>query len=177
MWQYLTDGLLLPVQAVRDHEYMGRFSGQRHDPFRISGERFQEKWLLQKLMRHKKAMRHFNWLKDSAAPTGPWEDGEGFLRPIGGARGEAFSHALLSRTFGAVAAAAFLIGPMWFLALQQDIYSQLGVTTICIFAFGTVMIMAVGTLEAVFAATLSYAAVLMVFVGVVMQTESLSAKN
>lgn len=166
---------LSPVQAVRDHEYMGKFSGQRHDPFRVSGERFQEKWLLRRLMRHKKSMRHFNWRKDAAVPTGPWEDGEGFLRPIGGTRGEAFRHAFWSRAAGALVGAAFLVGPMWALALEQNIYLQLGVTTGCIFAFGLVMVVAVGTLEAVFAATLAYAAVLMVFVGVVMQSLNASA--
>lgn len=162
------------MQAVRDHEYMGKFSGQRHDPFRVSGERFQEKWLLQRLMRHKRSMRHFNWRKDAAIPTGPWEDGEGLMRPIGGTRGEAFRHALWSRVFGALAAAAFLVGPMWALALNQDIYLQLGVTTGCIFAFGLAMVAAVDTLEAVFAVTLGYAAVLMVFVGVVMASLSAS---
>lgn len=152
---------------------MGKFSGQRHDPFRVSGERFQEKWLLRKLMHEKlKPMSSFNWRKQAAKPTGPWEDGEGLMRPIGGTRGEAFRHALWSRAFGALAAAAFLVGPMWALALKQNIYLQLGVTTGCIFAFGLVMVVAVSTLEAVFAATLAYAAVLMVFVGVVMQSLS-----
>lgn len=174
--RYLSHQLLSTVQAVRDHEYMGRFSGQRHDPFRVSGERFQERWLLKKLMRHKTPMLHFNWFKDAAIPTGPWEDGEDLMRPIGGTRGEAFRHALWSRASGALVAAAFLVGPMWALALEQNIYLQLGVTTGCIFAFGLVMVVAVGTLEAVlFAATLAYAAVLMVFVGVVMQSLSVSA--
>lgn len=153
---------------------MGKFSGQRHDPFRVSSERFQEKWLLGKLMFHKKSIHLFNWRKDAAVPTGPWEDGEGLMRPVGGTRGEAFRHAFWSRAFGALAAAAFLVGPMWALALKQDIYVQLGVTTGCIFAFGLGMVVFVGTVEAVFAATLAYAAVLMVFVGVVMQSLSAS---
>lgn len=148
---------------------MGSFTGQRLDPFRISGERFQEKWLLQRFMRHKKAMRHFNWLKDEAFPTGPWEDGEGYMRPIGGNRSDAFRHALRSRYFGAIGTALFLVLPMWTLALGQNIYVELVSATAWIFAFGTLTALFVSTLEAVFAATLSYAAVLMVFVGVVMQ--------
>lgn len=48
--------LIFPVQAVRDHEYMGHFSGQRDDPFRVSSERFQERWLLDKLMDRKGQM-------------------------------------------------------------------------------------------------------------------------
>lgn len=151
---------------------MGRFSGQRHDPFRVSSERDQEKWVLDELMFHKlKDIRHFRWLKPTARATGRWEmDREGPMRPIGGTRGEAFRRALWSRAAGALVGAAFLIGPMWPLVLKQDIYLQLGVTTGCIVAFGLVMVVALDTLEAVFAATLAYAAVLMVFVGVVMES-------
>lgn len=126
-------------------------------------------------MSHKKSMRHFDWRKDAAIPTGPWEDGDGLMRPIGGTRGEAFRHAFWSRAAGALVGAAFLVCPMWALALEQDIYVQLGATTGCIFAFGLVMVVSVDTLEAVFAATLAYAAVLIVFVSVVMQNLSPSA--
>lgn len=155
---------------------MGRFSGQRDDPFRVSAERFQERVLVKELMLHKKAMRHFNWRKDAAMTKGPWEDGEGLTRPIGGTRGEGFRHAFRFRAAGALVGAAFLLGPMWALAIEQNIYVQPGVTTGCIFAFGLVMVVAVGTIEAVFAATLAYSAVLMVFVGVVMQSlQGLSA--
>lgn len=52
---------------------------------------------------------------------------------------------------------------------------QLGATTGCIFTFGFVMVVSVDTLEAVCAATLEYAAVLIVFVSVVMQSLSPSA--
>lgn len=155
---------------------MGRFSGQRHDPFRVSSERYQERKLLERLLQTEKlkAVGDFCWLKDTATPTGPWEEpwepGKGGMRPIGGTRGEAFRQALWSRAAGALVGAAFLIGPMWPLVLKQDIYLQLGMTTGCIIAFGSVMVFALRTLEAVFAATLAYAAVLMVFVGVVMQS-------
>lgn len=159
---------------------MGRFSGQRHDPFRVSSERFQERELLEKLLGTEKlkVVGNFCWLKDTASATGPWEEpwkDKGEMRPIGGTRGEAFRRALWSRVAGALVGAAFLIGPMWPLVLKQDIYLQLGVTTGCIVAFGSVMVFALGTLDAVFAATLAYAAVLMVFVGVVMQSLSASS--
>ncbi|KAJ0108160.1 hypothetical protein J7T55_000125 [Diaporthe amygdali] len=157
------------VQAVHDHEYMGRFAGQRHDPFRVSSERFQEKILLDRVaIRLGKTVADFTHLQPEALATGPWEDGESVMRPIGGTRGETFRRALWSRIASTLVGAAFLIGPMWLLVLNQNLYLQLGVTTGCVVMFGLVMVAALETLEAVFAATLAYAAVLMVFVGVVM---------
>lgn len=169
---YILTYVLLLVQAIRDHEYMGRFSGQRHDPFKVSSERAQDRWLLDQLItdRKGKLVRHFEYLKKTSVAAGPWESGRGSMRPIGGTRGEAFRRAFASRVAGGIVGAAFLIGPMWLLVLRQDIYLQLGVTTGCILAFSLVMVVALKTLEAVFAATLAYAAVLMVFVGVVMQS-------
>jgi hypothetical protein len=131
----------------------------------------QERELLEKLLETErlKAVADFSWLKKMATATGPWEDGTYEMRPIGGTRGDSFKRAFWSRAAGAGVGAAFLIGPMWPLVLKQDIYLQLGITTGCIIAFGSVMVFALDKLEAVFAATLGYAAVLVVFVGVVMQ--------
>ncbi|KAK2599809.1 hypothetical protein N8I77_011532 [Diaporthe amygdali] len=157
------------VQAVRDHEYIARFRGQRHDPFRVSSERFQEKILLDRVgMRCGKIVDDLQHLQPGALATGPWEDGESVMRPIGGIRGEALRWALWLRIASTLIGIGFLIGPMWGLVLNQNVYLQLGVTTGCVVVFGLVMVAALPTLEAVFAATLAYAAVLMVFVGVVM---------
>ena len=62
-----------------------------------------------------------------------------------------------------------MVAPMWVLVLKRDMWVHLGVTTGCVFAFGFLASWSLGTLEGVFAATLAYAAVLMVFVGVMMQ--------
>lgn len=53
--------------------------------------------------------------------------------------------------------------------LKQEIYISLGLTMGCVAAFGLLMVSKMESLEAVFAATFAYAAVLMVFVGVIMQ--------
>lgn len=66
---------------------------------------------------------------------------------------------------GALVGAAFLVRPIWLLALKQEIYLQPGVTTSCIIAFGLIMVVSLDALDAVFAETLAYAAVLMAFVG------------
>lgn len=93
-------------------------------------------------------------LKLGACAAGRWESDDREIRPVGRARGEPFGGALL--------AAGFLIGPISALVLRQEVCLQLKVVTGCNFAFGAVMLLALETLEAVFAA------VLMVFVGVLM---------
>lgn len=151
---------------------MGRFASSSTDPFRVCHSRAADNWLLDKYITqaHAKFISSYLWLKPAARATGRWESSKGAMRPIGGTRGEAFRRANLTRAGGALLAAGFLIGPMWALVLRQEVYLQLGVVTGCIAAFGAVMVVALETLEAVFAATLAYAAVLMVFVGVVMQS-------
>lgn len=66
----------------------------------------------------------------------------------------------------ALAAGAFLVGPMWLLVLQRGLYVNLGAATGFVVTFGLLMVGYVDKPEQVFASTLAYAAVLMVFVGV-----------
>jgi hypothetical protein len=163
---------------------MAKFSCQRNDPFIASSERSHDNHLLQRAMnrRGKTASDlgdhsdpdNLVHLKKLATPTGPWEDSSAnqSARPIASTRGEALQRALWSRIGGACVGGIFLIGPMWLLVLKQELYLQLGATTVCVSAFGLLMAWYLDTLGAVFAATLGYAAVLMVFVGVVMESVS-----
>lgn len=66
---------------------------------------------------------------------------------------------------------AFLVAPMWLLALKQDLYLQLGITTGCVSIFGLLVAWYLSSLEAVFTACIAYAAVLMVFVGAMIQNK------
>ncbi|PKK45301.1 hypothetical protein CI102_8141, partial [Trichoderma harzianum] len=112
---------------------------------------------------------------ETTIPTGPWEDRHRqSAKSIANMRGETKKKALLSRIGGAVVGGAFLIFPMWLMVLKQEIYLSLGVTTGYVAAFGLLMALSMGSLDAVFAATFAYAAVLMVFVGVMMQNTSSS---
>lgn len=88
---------------------------------------------------------------------------------IANTRGQTLKKALWSRLVGALLGGVFLIGPMWLLVLVREIWVHLGVTTGCVFAFGLLASWSLSTLGEVFAATLAYAAVLMVFVGVMLQ--------
>lgn len=111
--------------------------------------------------------------KASAIPTGPWEtltEGRG-AQPLVGTRTEAMKRATLSKFGSAIVGAMFLIGPMWALALHQEIFFQLSFTTGCVLVFGMLMAWYLDTIDKVFSVTLAYAAVLMVFIGVIMEQE------
>jgi hypothetical protein len=148
---------------------MTKFSRERNDPFIASHERLHDKFFLDKeLERRGKTQADFKELKPDAMATGPWEkmtEGRG-ARPIASTRTEALRKAFWSRIGGALIGGAFLIGPMWGLVLKREVYFHLGLTTGCVSAFGFLMAWYLNTLEAVFAATLAYAAVLIVVVGV-----------
>jgi len=151
---------------------MTTFYGQRNDPFIASSERLHDHYFLEKeLERRGITLDDFEQFKPHATATGPWEktDEEKGARPIASTRTETLNRALWSRAGGALVGGAFLIGPMWGLVLKREVYFHLGLTTGCVSAFGFLMAWYLNTLAAVFAATLAYAAVLMVFVGVSMQ--------
>lgn len=161
---------------------MTRFSHQRSDPFICSSERAHDNYLLNHAMITKGKvashllpayhLRSLHQLSQIASFAGPWEGSSGqTARPITSTRGEAFRRAIWTRLSAACVAGMFLLGPMWVLTLKsQDVFLQLGVTSGCVAGFGLLMAWMLPTLEAVFAATLAYAAVLMVFVGVVTQS-------
>ncbi|KAJ9138174.1 hypothetical protein NKR23_g8664 [Pleurostoma richardsiae] len=108
----------------------------------------------------------------NGVPAAPPAQGlpEQLTEPIGGTRPDRLK-SLLQRAFWlrvgeSVVGGAFVIGPMWLLALKQDLIFQLGATTICVAGFGTILAWYSDAPGQVFAATLAYAAILMVFVGV-----------
>ncbi|KAL4749836.1 hypothetical protein BDW72DRAFT_194417 [Aspergillus terricola var. indicus] len=114
----------------------------------------------------------FEDLKANARPTGPWESGnDNIAQPLYTTRAEILKRGLLSRFAGALVGGVFLVGPMWLFALERDLYLQLGFTTGFVSVFGFLMAWLLGTPENVFTASTAYTAVLMVFVGVIMQEE------
>ncbi|KAK3947292.1 hypothetical protein QBC32DRAFT_224507 [Pseudoneurospora amorphoporcata] len=113
----------------------------------------------------------------ASIPTGPWEtfaDGD-LDTPASGlinTRTTSAKKAFWERVGAAVIGGAFLTTPMWILALQRQLFLHLGVATGFVTAFGLTVSLYLETVEGVFTATLAYAAVIMVFVGVVLQDPS-----
>lgn len=112
-----------------------------------------------------------NLLTQHATPTGPWER-DNTNKPAAAlisTRTRAWKRAYWTRIGAALIGGAFLIAPMWILALQRNLFIHLGVATACITAFGFSISLYLETVDGVFAATLAYAAVIMVFVGIVIE--------
>jgi hypothetical protein len=169
------------AQAIRDYEYMTT-SLTTYDYFIVSSERYHDKVVLRSAMSHyddaKRAL--YNSKKKFALHTGPWEypdsnvsDSNGCAEPIGGTRHEGIKNISLKafwwKLSAAIIGAGFLVGPMWFLALKQRLYLQLEVTTGFVLGFGVTLAYFMDKVDQVFAGTLAYAAVLMVFVGLSVQ--------
>ena len=121
--------------------------------------------------------KHREWIERLvrfSIPSGPWEtfedgDNKTLASTLINTRTTSAKKAFWTRVGAAVIGGTFLIGPMWILALQRNLFVHLGVATGCVVAFGTSVSLYLETVDGVFAATLAYAAVIMVFVGIVIE--------
>ncbi|KAK3401451.1 hypothetical protein B0T20DRAFT_450520 [Sordaria brevicollis] len=185
------------VQAVQDHDYMTKFAVKTTDPFIATSRRHHDhaafetacarrglaiKQLVPPISEERNGElesqqpqdRWIDRVQKASIPTGPWEDSKSknHHRPASSlvnTRTLSTKRAFWTRVGAAAIGAAFLIAPMWILALQRNLYVHLGVATGCITAFGLLVSLYLETVDNVFAATLAYAAVIMVFVGIVLQ--------
>jgi hypothetical protein len=146
-----------------------------YDYFIVSSERCHDRRVLQSATFGYNDVKKELYEKRSALPTGPWEylDSHNCAEPIGGTRHEGIK-TISRKVFwwklsAAFIGAGFLVGPMWLLALEQGLYLQLEVTTGFVLSFGITLAYFMDKVDQVFAGTLAYAAVLMVFVGLSVQ--------
>ena len=95
-----------------------------------------------------------------------WEEGDDGI-PIVPPRSDIRHNDLYSRIVAATVGAGFLIGPMWLMMVKTGFYTALIATTVFIIAFGVMVAVVLEKSNDVFAATLAYAAVLVVLVGLV----------
>lgn len=145
---------------------MNKCASLPRDPFIITGERRVDRDILAAAIPH---------LTARADPepilTTRWEqDGV----PIAGNRSR-LRHSRYSRRVGVAAfGVAFLIGPMWLMALQPGAarYVALASATAFIVAFGLVMAYVLEEDKEVLSSTAAYAAVLVVFVGLTAETSA-----
>lgn len=153
-----------------------------YDLFIASSERYQDQVHLRHAMIGALKSLHSFGAKErqNPIPSGPWEpepSGDGGAVPIGGTRNASVKNllqrALVMRICMALIASALLIGPMWLLALKRDLIFDLGTTTVAVTVFGLLLAFVLDKRDQVFTGTLAYAAVLMVFVGVIIQETSI----
>lgn len=169
-------GHCVTVTAVRDYDYIQSCvdRGDR-DPFILSSSRNLESRFLELELLH--IPSHVRESK------GEWSN-INFHGPVysaDGSRGklskEEKFHQTLQRLVMTIVGGAFLVGPMWLMVLQNQMYTTLITTTAFVFGFGFV-ISIVPTfvdgaklgMETVMSVTAAYAAVLVVFVGTTVST-------
>ena len=92
--------------------------------------------------------------------------------PMVGTRSHGRHSSLLQRLFVAAVGAAFLVGPMWLMMVNNGLYTALGSSTAFITVFGALMAYFLEKNNEVVAGTVAYAAVLVVFVGLVRTPET-----
>ncbi|KAG8166577.1 hypothetical protein KVR01_002266 [Diaporthe batatas] len=156
------------IQAMKDYDYMVECSRRERDPCLVTGERKIDHYVTQKVVKAvlDKVGRDQLEKPDEVHPLGPWEhDSE----PIGGTRTSTLKALSFKdfrdRLFLATLGAALLLGPMWLMVLHNTLYTCLVTTTVCVAAFGLVVVFWLDKRMDVVSATAAYAAVLVVFVG------------
>ena len=153
---------LVPAKAIQDYEYMKQSSRQPRDPFLITAERYVDNYILSSLVQRPHVAAQ------DVISSEPWEP-ETASTPIGGTRHETNKEtarrAFLERLAIAVVAGLFLVGPMWLMVLHNTMWTSLVATSVLVFVFGVMAAYRVEDTEKVLASTAAYAAVLVVFVG------------
>lgn len=151
---------------------MAKYAHKSDDPFLVSCERQHDRFILMRAMNLKGiSASDLADRKAAAIPTGPWEENDRDAQPLASTRTETLRRALWLRVGAAFLGVIFLVGPMWLLVLKREVYFQLGFTTGCVSVFALMMAWIAPTADVVFSASLAYAAVLMVFIGVMMQEQ------
>ncbi|KAK3486792.1 uncharacterized protein B0T23DRAFT_234044 [Neurospora hispaniola] len=187
------------IQAVRDHEYMGKYARPSNNPFIATSQRLCDKKFLEAAMnkngckmpedflpplppssqqKHEQQLPQYKTptpliehLKKHSVPTGPWErdNTDKPARTLISTRTKAWKQAYWIRLRAALIGSAFLIAPMWIMPMlevyEYTFLVSWGIATVCIVCFCVMVSSRLETVDGVFAATLAYAAVILVFVG------------
>jgi hypothetical protein len=163
------------VQALQDYDYIAQRFRHPRDPFRVSGERVVERWMLEAAMRDRE--NPADPLHESPLLAKNRWGSPDILRPdrIYGTRGDLSRQAWVGEFQGRLSVAAvggaFLIGPMWLMVLHDTPYTALVGTTVFVVVFGLLMAIFLEKLTDVMSSTAAYAAVLVVFVGLTVARE------
>ncbi|KAJ5166688.1 uncharacterized protein N7482_005469 [Penicillium canariense] len=154
------------VQALQDYDYMGKYILQPQDPFIVTGERLIDRLMLQAAMRDKENEADpLHWAKCIVK----WETSDIRPKPVGGTRDgnlrQTWLRGFQQRLGVAAVGGIFLIAPMWLIVLHRTLYTALVSTTVCVTIFGLLMALFLDGSKDVLSSTAAYSAVLVVFVG------------
>lgn len=142
-------------------------SKRERDPFLATGEYWVDHRMIQETMDNLPwRFRNENFY--TVLSSQKWK-GSNDISTICGNRGETnrqiASKAFYRRVMIAAVGGAFLLGPMWLMVLHHTLYTALVSTTVAVVLFGFVMAWNLDKDSDVLTSTATYAAVLVVFVG------------
>ncbi|KAF4454958.1 hypothetical protein F53441_2615 [Fusarium austroafricanum] len=151
------------IQALQNYEYMETRRLQPEDPFYVSGERYQDRKLLETIIGDEayrlEGRRIFRAI-------GNWQKGPRGSNSVHDTRRDNYqrkwTQGFHQRLGVAAIAGIFLIVPMWFMVLHNTLYTGLISTTAFVAAFGLMAAVFLTSLMEVMSATAAYAAVLVV---------------
>lgn len=156
------------VQALQNYEYMEKRSLQPEDPFYMSGEKYQDRKLLEAILGDK--VNSFEGQPVFPA-IGHWQKGPEESRSVRDTRQDNYKRnwtvGLHQRLAVAAVGGIFLMAPMWLMVLHNTLYTALVSTTVFVTVFGLMAARYLTSLMDVMSSTAAYAAVLVVFVGLI----------
>ncbi|KAF5649463.1 uncharacterized protein FTJAE_900 [Fusarium tjaetaba] len=164
-WQ---DTLKEYIQALQNYEYMEKRSLQPEDPFYMSGEKYQDRKLIEAILGEK-----VNSFKGQPVfpAIGHWQKGPEESRSVRDTRQDNYKRnwtvGLHQRLAVAAVGGIFLMAPMWLMVLHNTLYTALVSTTVFVTVFGLMAAVYLTSLMDVMSTTAAYAAVLVVFVGLI----------
>ncbi|EGU80052.1 hypothetical protein FOPG_02437 [Fusarium oxysporum f. sp. conglutinans race 2 54008] len=164
-WQ---DTLKDYIQALQNYEYMERRSLQPEDPFYMSGEKYQDRKLLETII----GGEAYRFEGKKVFPAiGDWQKGPDGSRSVRDTRQDNYQRnwkvGFHQRLAVAAVGGIFLMAPMWLMVLHNTLYTALVSTTVFVAVFGSMAARYLTSLMDVMSSTAAYAAVLVVFVGLI----------
>ncbi|TXC10772.1 hypothetical protein FocTR4_00007473 [Fusarium oxysporum f. sp. cubense] len=156
------------VQALQNYEYMERRSLQPEDPFYMSGEKYQDRKLLETII----GGEAYRFEGKKVFPAiGNWQKGPDGSRSVRDTRQDNYQRnwkvGFHQRLAVAAVGGIFLMAPMWLMVLHNTLYTALVSTTVFVAVFGSMAARYLTSLMDVMSSTAAYAAVLVVFVGLI----------
>ncbi|CAG7560310.1 unnamed protein product [Fusarium equiseti] len=167
--------LCSPVQALRDYEYMEKRSLGSDDPFYLSGEKWLDRNLLKKIVGNNAGRLIKEGINNEFDARGYWQKGPGDADRFSDTRRENYQRNWFTGFYQGLGAATvagiFLIVPMWLMVLHKTLWTALVSTTVFVVVFGALAAWFLTSFMEVMTSTAAYAAVLVVFVGLITEMD------
>lgn len=163
------------VQALKDYEYMEKRSLTSDDPFYIGGEKWLDRNLLRQILGKKAKRLEQDDGSNEFDAIGFWQENEKDAELISDTRRDNYQRnwykGFYQRLGMATVAGIFLIVPMWLMVLHNTIWTALASTTVFVAIFGVLAARFLTSFMEVMSSTAAYAAVLVVFVGLITEMD------